>query len=118
MSVKLVIYSVKKIYGMPTLSMDLTSLIKEVEYNSHIIINVPVTGLKRFVWFPYLINSHIFDNASTYFFIADYKKIDRKYALQYLLNYERDGRRNCKDYSRKTPKKVNYQEYIDSFFKS
>lgn len=118
MSIKIIAYSIKSVFGVPTLSTDLSSRILEVKFNEHIIIDAPVTGIKTFNWFAYIVKSHIFDNGSCFMMLCDYKKVDRKYALQYLLNYERDGRINCKDYSLKTPKKVNYQEYIDSFFKS
>lgn len=113
MSIKIVAYSLKTVYGSQVLSMDMSSRITEVEYNSHIMIDVPVIGVKRFVWFPYIIGSHIFDNGHCYFMLCDYKKVDRKYALQYLINYERNGRKNCKNYSLKKLIKTDYKTLLN-----
>lgn len=109
MSIKLVIYSVKKIYGVPTLSMDLTNIIKEIKYNEYVMIELPIIGLKKCNWYAYIQASYIFDDGNIFMFICDYKKVDRKYALRYLLQYEEKGRINAKDYSLKKPIRVKYE---------
>lgn len=111
---RLVIYSIKYLHSVPLLTIELSSRIKEIVKDSHLIIDVPFLGLKRFAYFPYIIKSHIFDDGITVFFIGSPKRIDKKFAIQYLSNYLKSDRLNCKNYNLKKPIKINYSDFINN----
>ncbi len=95
---KLVIYSLIEVAGKKALTIGLSERIISTEHNVHIMIDAPVTGLKKFVWYPYMVKHHIFDNGHCFFFIDGYKRANKKWALEYLVKYEADGRKNKKKY--------------------
>lgn len=109
---RLVIYSIKYLHSVPLLTIELSSRIKEIEKDKHIIVDWPGTGEKLCSYFAYIHKSYIFDNGFIFGFIANPKRVDKKYALQYLLNYERNGRLNCKDYTIKKPTRIDYDEFL------
>lgn len=111
MSIKLIIYSIKPIFSIDTLSLDLSNRIKEIRYKEFVVVDVPVLGLKKCNWYAYVQKSYIFDDCNTVFFIAEYKKVKRQFAQQYLLNYLRGDRPNAKNYFMPKPVKINYNEF-------